>query len=219
VSVSVRAAGDRALLVQLQDLDEVLNFTELLRGVNLPAVEDLVPAARTVLVRAGRGSDLGQLRETLLAIYGRLPAGRIASPCGEPVVISVDYDGPDLDEVAGLCGLTPAELISAHTSGAYRGAFFGFAPGFCYLTGGDSRLLRVPRRPTSRTRVPAGSVALAGEFAAVYPRQSPGGWQLIGSTEVGLWDANSSPPALIEPGRRVQFVDAGGGPRPSTTQR
>lgn len=219
MSVTIRAAGDRAVLVQLQDLDEVLNFNDLLRGADLPTVEDLVPAARTVLVRVGRGTDLGRLRETLLATYGRLATGRTASLDADAVVIPVRYDGPDLDEVAGVCGLTPQELISAHTSSAYRGAFFGFAPGFCYLTGGDSRLLQVPRRATSRTRVPAGSVALAGQFGAVYPRDSPGGWQLIGSTDVCMWDTNSSPPALIQPGRRVHFVDAQDGRRPPTAQR
>jgi KipI family sensor histidine kinase inhibitor len=120
------------------------------------------------------------------------------------VVIDVVYDGPDLAEVAGHTGLTVADVIEAHTSTLWRVGFSGFAPGFAYLVDGDSRL-RVPRRSEPRTSVPAGSVGLAGEFSAVYPRQSPGGWQLIGRTDAILWDLGRPDPALLTQGMWVQF--------------
>ena len=116
------------------------------------------------------------------------------------------YDGADLAEVAAMTGLDPAEVVRAHTSTLWRVAFGGFVPGFGYLVGGDPRL-HVPRRESPRTRVPAGSVALAGEFTGVYPRASPGGWQLIGTTDAVLWDPDRSPPAVLTPGTRVRFVD------------
>ena len=105
-------------------------------------------------------------------------------------------------------GLTAAEVIAAHTGNPWQAAFVGFAPGFAYLIGGDPRL-RVARQPQSRPRVPGGSVALAGEYSAVYPRESPGGWQLIGRTTATLWDETAEPAAAIRPGRRVRFRDAG----------
>ena len=115
------------------------------------------------------------------------------------MVIDVVYDGPDLAEVASLTGLSTAQVIHAHTATVWRVGFCGFAPGFAYLVDGDPRL-RVPRRSEPRTSVPAGSVALAGEFSAIYPRQSPGGWQLIGHTEAVLWDLDRPNPALLTPG-------------------
>jgi len=123
--------------------------------------------------------------------------------------IPVRYDGPDLAEVAARTGLTTAEVVTAHTATDWQVAFGGFAPGFAYLVGGDRRL-RVPRRPEPRTAVPAGAVGLAGEYSAVYPRSSPGGWQLVGRTDVPVWDVERDPPALLQPGTLVRFVDAGG---------
>ncbi|WP_377323398.1 allophanate hydrolase subunit 1 [Pimelobacter simplex] len=119
--------------------------------------------------------------------------------------MAVVYDGPDLAEVAGQTGLSEAEVVAAHTATPWRVAFGGFAPGFAYLVGGDPRL-RVPRRAEPRTTVPAGSVGLAGEFSGVYPRASPGGWQLIGRTDVVLWDLDREPPALLAAGATVRFV-------------
>ncbi len=123
------------------------------------------------------------------------------------VEIAVRYDGPDLEEVAHLTGLAPDEVVTAHTGTPWRVGFGGFAPGFAYLVGGDPRLV-VARRGEPRTRVPAGSVGLAGEFSGIYPRESPGGWQLIGSTDVVLWDTDRHPPALLSPGTTVRFVEA-----------
>jgi KipI family sensor histidine kinase inhibitor len=121
-----------------------------------------------------------------------------------PVEITVVYDGPDLTEVARLTGLAEDEIVAAHTGTPWRIAFGGFAPGFAYLTGGDPRL-SVPRRDEPRTTVPAGAVGLAGEYSGVYPRPSPGGWQLIGRTDAVLWDADRDPPALLAPGGSVRF--------------
>jgi KipI family sensor histidine kinase inhibitor len=120
------------------------------------------------------------------------------------VEIAVTYDGADLAEVARLTGLDEDGVVAAHTGTPWRIAFGGFAPGFMYLTGGDPRL-QVPRRDEPRTTVPAGAVGLAGEYSGVYPRPSPGGWQLIGRTDTVLWDAERDPPALLTPGGIVTF--------------
>jgi KipI family sensor histidine kinase inhibitor len=117
------------------------------------------------------------------------------------------YDGPDLAAVAALTGLSEREVVAAHTGMPWRVAFGGFAPGFAYLVGGDPRL-QVPRRDEARTTVPAGSVGLAGEFSGVYPRASPGGWQLIGRTDLALWDLDRDPPALLSAGATVVFEEA-----------
>jgi KipI family sensor histidine kinase inhibitor len=121
------------------------------------------------------------------------------------VEIPVTYDGEDLGEVAALTGLSEAEVVARHQGASYRVAFCGFSPGFAYLTG-LPRELHVPRRETPRTVVPAGSVAVAGDYASVYPRASPGGWRLLGRTDVPLWDLDRDPPALLRPGTRVRFV-------------
>lgn len=120
------------------------------------------------------------------------------------VEIEVVYDGPDLADVARHTGLTAQEVIEAHTGTPWRVGFTGFAPGFGYLVGGDPRL-RVPRLATPRKSVPAGSVALAGDYSGIYPRSSPGGWQLIGRTSAVLWDLAQDPPALLTPGTIVTF--------------
>jgi KipI family sensor histidine kinase inhibitor len=122
------------------------------------------------------------------------------------IEVPVRYDGPDLDEVAQRTGLTRDDVIAAHTGTPWRVGFGGFAPGFAYLVGGDPRLV-VPRRDSPRTKVPAGAVALAGEFSAVYPRESPGGWQLIGTTELVMWDIERESPALMTPGATVRFME------------
>jgi KipI family sensor histidine kinase inhibitor len=119
----------------------------------------------------------------------------------------VTYDGPDLREVCELSGLSLREVVRAHIDSTWRVAFAGFAPGFAYLVGGDPRLA-VPRRVSPRTRVPAGSVALAAGYTAVYPHASPGGWQLIGRTDLAVWDLANDPPALLVPGTQVRFVRA-----------
>jgi KipI family sensor histidine kinase inhibitor len=164
---------------------------------------DLVPAARTVLVVF----DDSTTAEAVVAEVRRREIGAAAEQDGALVELPVVYDGADLAEVAGLVGLTEREVVARHLGGDYRVAFCGFAPGFAYLAGADP-VLRVPRRASPRTQVPAGSVGLADEFTGAYPREMPGGWQLIGRTDAALWDLDRNPPALLPPGTRVRFVEA-----------
>ncbi len=119
------------------------------------------------------------------------------------------YDGPDLEDVAGLWGVEPAEVVARHTRLELVSVFCGFAPGFAYLSG-LPREWAVPRLDSPRSRVPVGSVALADTWCGVYPTASPGGWRLLGRTDATLWDVHRDPPALLAPGTRVRFVEAGG---------
>jgi len=204
---AIRDYGDRALLIECSSTTEVLDLAETLRELRLPGVIDIVPGARTVLLGL---ADPGYQRTSRAQLAGiALPR---PAECSETavadVVIEVVYDGADLNEVARRLDMTVVEIIEAHTATPWRVGFGGFAPGFAYLVGGDARL-NVPRRPEPRTRVPAGSVGLAGEFSGIYPRESPGGWQLIGRTEAVLWDIERAQPALLTPGMWVQFRAAG----------
>lgn len=195
--------GDSALMLQCGSTAEVLAWAAQLRAAALPGVLDVVPAARTVLVKLDGPRFQGVIRRRLRTM--RVIADEAAARARRAdVVIDVVYDGPDLAEVAGHTGLTIPQVIDAHTGCLWRVGFSGFAPGFAYLVDGDARL-RVPRRSEPRTSVPAGSVGLAGEFSAIYPRQSPGGWQLIGHTDAVLWDIERPDPALLAQGMWVQF--------------
>jgi KipI family sensor histidine kinase inhibitor len=122
------------------------------------------------------------------------------------VELPVVFDGADLADVAELTRRSLADVVGALTTAELTVAFCGFAPGFGYLTGLPADL-HVPRRTTPRTRVPAGSVGLAGPFAGVYPQASPGGWQLVGRTDAVLFDVDRDPPALLSPGTVVRFRD------------
>lgn len=202
--------GEAAWLVETDDLDTVLALDAALSPLVHAGegvwgdVDDLVPAARTLLVVARRTTNLADLAGAIRA--AALAADRsVAAAASSVVEIPVRYDGPDVDEVADQTGLTPAEVVAAHTGTSWRVGFGGFAPGFAYLVGGDPRLA-VTRRAEPRTRVPVGAVALAGEFSAVYPRESPGGWQLIGTTDAVMWDSTREQPALLVPGTTVRFT-------------
>jgi KipI family sensor histidine kinase inhibitor len=203
--VRLRPAGERGLLVEVEDLETVHRLHAALRELDPPGVVDLVPGYRTVLIvadpaRAGVLDDLAaRLPELELP-----PAEAVA---GETVEIPVSYDGEDLPEVASLTGLEPEEVVRRHTAPQYTVAFLGFSPGFPYLVGLDPAL-EVPRRDTPRTSIPAGSVGLAGNQTGIYPTASPGGWQLIGHTEVTLFDPTRDPPALLAPGTRLRFTVA-----------
>lgn len=201
-----RPYGDAGLLVEVDDAAAVLRWSDALRAHPPTGVAEVVPAARTLLVVAAPGTDLADLRHALTAL--EVPEAEAADdqrPEVEEVEIPVRYDGPDLTEVARLTGLSEDEVVAAHTGESWRVAFGGFAPGFGYLVGGDARL-EVPRRDEPRTKVPPGAVGLAGTFSGVYPRESPGGWQLIGTTDVALWDLDRDPPALLRPGAVVRFT-------------
>jgi KipI family sensor histidine kinase inhibitor len=203
----IRDYGDRALLIECSSTTEVLDLAETLRALRLPGVIDIVPGARTVLLGLADPGYQRTSRAQLAAIAPPRPA-ECSETAAADVVIEVVYDGADLNEVADRLDMTAVEVVEAHTATPWRVGFGGFAPGFAYLVGGDTRL-NVPRRPEPRTRVPAGSVGLAGEFSGIYPRESPGGWQLIGRTEAVLWDIERVQPALLKPGMWVQFRAAG----------
>ncbi|KQY45814.1 5-oxoprolinase/urea amidolyase family protein [Rhizobium sp. Root483D2] len=191
------------LLVELADLDETLALFASLQADPVDGIEDMVPAARTLMIRF-RPERL-TAEKLCGAIATRDLSARI-TPSDTCVEIPVHYDGEDLADVAGLTGLSVDEVIRRHTESEFTVAFCGFAPGFGYLVGGDPTL-QVPRRQSPRTKIPAGSVALAGAFSGVYPQASPGGWQIIGTTPEKMWDLSRDPPALFQPGYRVRFTD------------
>ncbi|WP_194816604.1 allophanate hydrolase subunit 1 [Nocardia sp. XZ_19_385] len=206
----IRAAGDRALLVA--PTGGIADLAAALRNRDVPGVEDVLPAAETLLVTLDSPNDaervrraLGELLEEAADDVSRGTLSRNDFP--EPLVIPVRYDGVDLDDVARLLNLSTAEVVAAHTSTTWHCGFVGFAPGFGYLESADHRLT-VPRRDQARTAIPAGAVALAGGYTAVYPRSTPGGWRLIGHTDLRMWDVDRDPPALIQAGSAVRFVEA-----------
>ncbi|HEX5995239.1 MAG TPA: 5-oxoprolinase subunit PxpB [Jiangellales bacterium] len=196
-------AGIGALLIELDGLEQVVGLHAALRRTPPAGTVDLVPAARTLLVIFDRFATTAA---DVAAEVRQREIDPATEPDGPLVEVPVVYDGEDLTEVAGMTGLTEKEVVARHLRPEYRAAFCGFAPGFAYLAGGDP-VLRVPRRDNPRTSVPAGSVGLADQFTGVYPRQMPGGWQLIGRTDAVLWDLDREPPALLAPGTRVRFVE------------
>jgi KipI family sensor histidine kinase inhibitor len=210
-------AGDAGLLVELSPATPraVLGLRAALDASRPRGVVDLVPAQGTLLVVF----DPALVRRDDVAAWvraapdaGAAAGSDDAGAAGDVVELAVTYDGDDLAEVGRLTGLGPAGVVEAHTGSRWRVAFTGFAPGFGYLvpddTGGDAvgRLLEVPRRDAPRPRVPAGAVALAAGYTGVYPRPSPGGWQLLGRTAAQVWDSRRDPPAVLRPGVVVRFV-------------
>lgn len=196
----IRPCGPSAFLAQLGSLEEVLALHAFITAQEHPGLIDAVPAALTLLVRASSPTVAAQLIDAVQTADLTLPVDRDDTL----VTIDVVYDGEDLREVAALVGLTPNGVIAAHTDQLWTAAFGGFAPGFVYCVG-ENHALDVRRRATPRTSVPAGSVGLAGPFSGVYPRSSPGGWQLIGHTGEAMWDPRRAQPARIAPGNRVQY--------------
>ncbi len=193
-----------ALMVELADLDDTLALLASLQRTPVHGVEELVPAAKTILVYFRASAT------TAAQVVSEIASRKLDARTERSdvlVEIPVHYNGEDLADVAQILGISQEEVIARHTGSEYTVAFTGFAPGFGYLSGGDP-IFNVPRRSSPRTKVPAGSVALAGTFSAVYPQASPGGWQLIGVTETPMWDLSRDLPALLQPGYRVQFVDA-----------
>jgi KipI family sensor histidine kinase inhibitor len=191
--VQLIPVGHHAVLVEVGSAEAAVSLATWARERGL--ARDVVPGAETVLLDGV--ADRGALTQTL---SGWRPQD---APQGPLVEVPVVYDGPDLEDVAARWGCTADEVAKRHQATSFVAAFCGFAPGFAYLSGLD---VPTPRLATPRTRVPAGSVALAGSWCGVYPTQSPGGWRIIGRTDAVLWDATRSQPALLAPGTRVRFV-------------
>jgi KipI family sensor histidine kinase inhibitor len=195
--------GPRALLVEVDDVAHAhAVYEEVQRrrtAGQLPDLVEAVPAARTVLLQFAThvGTHAGDITNW------PLPASTTSR--GRLVTVPIRYDGPDLQEVARLSGLSVDDVVAMHSGTELTVAFCGFSPGFGYLTGLPP-VLHVPRRPEPRTSVPTNAVGIAGEFTGVYPRPTPGGWQLIGTALVNPWDERRDPPSLFVPGDRVRFV-------------
>jgi len=198
-----------AVLVELEDLPQTLALLASLRAEPIAGIEELVPAARTLLITF-RPAAISA--DELARQVGARSLDASEARSERRIEIPVRYDGEDLAEVAGLLGITPDEVVRRHTGSDYTVAFTGFAPGFAYLSGGHPSL-NVPRRKVPRTRIPAGAVGLAGSFSGVYPQASPGGWQILGITDAPMWDLSRETPALLQPGDAVRFVDVTGQPR------
>ena len=204
----ILSSGDHALLVEVDGLDQALGlYAHLRRRMKVDsgfsrAVTSLVPAATTVLLVFDPGAMARKGVESVILGWDGSAAGFSG---GRRVRVPVVYDGEDIEEVAGMLDVSVQEVVSRHAGTPWTAAFVGFAPGFAYLAGGDP-LFDVPRRATPRLHVPAGAVGLAGAYSGVYPRDSSGGWRLIGVTDVPLWDETAEPPALIRPGDVVEFV-------------
>jgi len=221
MTVRLLPSGPDAILVECGSQAEVLALHEALAGDPPAGLVELVPAARTVLVAVDHRvlpleTAASWVRRAAHDGPGRGAAGgprphaaRPDAVAGAPSVgIEASYDGEDLDDTARLLGIGAAELVARHLAAEWRVAFIGFAPGFAYLVS-DDWPYRVPRLDAPRTRVPAGSLALADGYTGAYPRESPGGWRLIGRTEAVLWDERADPPARLVPGARVRFREVG----------
>ena len=200
--VTVVDYGPQAWLVEVAD---PLGFAAAVHDALGDDVDEIVPAAATVLVTVASPADRAAIREALTSLR---PARTDHAAEVAAVELPVLYDGEDLEDVAEATGMSVAEVVARHAAPTYRCAFCGFAPGFGYLTGLDPSL-HLPRRATPRIRIPAGAVAIAAGYSAVYPSASPGGWHLIGHTDAPMWRTDRDPPALVVPGAEVHFVEVG----------
>lgn len=199
----IRSFGEAALLVEVESPGRAQAMASSLRANPLTGVLEGVPGMDSVLVELDPGGPepiavVPGLVERLAAIGADVGVGALHT-------IPVIYDGRDLAEVASLAGMTPGDVVAAHSSIELRVLFCGFAPGFAYL-GDLPAALRVDRLATPRTRTPEGSVAIAGAMSGIYPADLPGGWRVIGHTDVTLFDPRRDPPALLLPGDRVRFT-------------
>ncbi|MDQ0560416.1 KipI family sensor histidine kinase inhibitor [Rhizobium mesoamericanum] len=196
-------AGSDCVLVELDDLATTLTLLDTLLADPPEGMVEAIPAARTVMIRFDPSlTDRAQLT----ALLSRFDLTKRSSRQGESFEIPVTYDGEDLGDVADFLGWSVEEVIRRHTEATYTVAFTGFAPGFAYMTCDDPGF-DLPRRKSPRVRIPAGSVAVAGKFGGIYPSDSPGGWQLLGTTPLKMWDPTRARAALLAPGDRVRFRD------------
>jgi KipI family sensor histidine kinase inhibitor len=198
--LQLRRAGVRGVLVELPGNASVRKLVAAVAGA-VGGLEEIVPGHASVLLvwEPGR-TPPADLRERLDGVL----AGAHRDPSPRTITVDVQYGGPDLPAVAQACAMSVEEVVRRHVSGAYEVGFLGFAPGFAYLLGGDP-LLRPPRLASPRPRVPAGSLALAGDYTAIYPSASPGGWNLLGTSAVVLFDLARAEPALLTTGMRVRL--------------
>jgi KipI family sensor histidine kinase inhibitor len=218
----VRPVGDHAALLELPDNATVQVAARLARERLGAQLVEVVPGHKTLLLVWDEGLvNAATLESNLKALAGDASAfkldSRVIGKVPPPkVTVPVRYDGADLDAVAATLDVSTKALVELHCGATYTVAFMGFSPGFPYLIaeggggvegvgGAVERMLALPRLGTPRTEVPAGSVAVAAGYCGIYPRSSPGGWNLLGRTEVVLFDVQREPPALLEPGTRVRF--------------
>ena len=200
--MQIHPVGTRALLIELEDLSQVMAWHAALDANPLKDQVDAIAAATTLLLTFATPNSAAAAAEKLQDFHPTAQAGE------DPRFVEIDvlYDGEDLDEAAELMGMSREGLIDWHTSTEWLAAFGGFAPGFTYCTPADpAQSFNIERRATPRTAVPAGAVGIAGGFSAVYPRVSPGGWQLLGTTSTPMWESDAHPPALVQPGDRVRY--------------
>jgi KipI family sensor histidine kinase inhibitor len=213
-AVRLLPSGPGALLVETEALADVIALHDVLAATAPRGVIELVPAARTLLVVLDpailpletASSWVHRAAAAATSATPTVTGG--AEPHADEITVEVDYRGDDLVDTAGLLGISPEHLVARHVAAAWRVAFIGFAPGFAYLAA-DDWPFDVPRLDVARTRVPSGAVGLAAGFSGAYPRESPGGWRLVGRTDAALWDPHAARPALLEPGRTVRFREAG----------
>lgn len=200
--------GSHAVLLHCEDLREAQAWRAAVAAAALPGVADVVAGARSVVVTGDPArTDAARLLAAVTALPAPTLRESVSGPATVQVELPVTYDGEDMDEVARLTGLSTAEVIALHAGAEYQVGFCGFSPGFAYLVG-LPEALHLPRRETPRPRVPAGSVAIAAGYSAVYPQASPGGWWLLGRTDARVWDVDRDPPALLHPGDRVRFTQS-----------
>lgn len=207
----VRPCGEQAVIVDITEADSplraVLQLRRLIESWNLAGIVDLVPASQTLLIMLDTTRLTPKDVAKRLANCDLSEAPDDLSEGATCIDVPVRYDGPDLSSLAATLNWSAEELVRRHTSTEWTAAFGGFAPGFIYLVAKHA-LPPIPRLDSPRPSIPAGSVGLAGEFSGVYPQSSPGGWQLIGSTEAQMWaPERTDRPALITPGDRVRFVE------------
>ncbi|ENX34795.1 TIGR00370 family protein [Acinetobacter colistiniresistens] len=191
-------------LIELASLEETLALYNTLQNTPLNGIKDLVPAAKTILVFFNEIETNFKMLVTLIQNL-KLDVGFERS--GQAVVVPIRYDGEDLAQVAELQGLSVADVIRKHQQSVWNVAFIGFAPGFAYMSSPDRPFTDIPRLTVPRKKIPAGSLGLAGRYSGIYPKDSPGGWQLIGTTTEKMWDLARKNPALLLPGMTVHFKD------------
>ena len=191
-------------LIELASLEETLALYNKLHTMQLNGIKDLVPAAKTILVFF---NEIETTFKTLVASIQTIKIGSGVERNVQELIIPICYTGEDLAQVAELQGLSIADVILKHRQSVWNVAFIGFAPGFAYMSSPDRPFTDIPRLAVPRKKIPSGSLGLAGQYSGIYPKDSPGGWQLIGTTAEKMWDLERKNPALLLPGMTVHFED------------